>query len=74
MFPQYIKDAVIASAKYHEKARAKQKIIEEWIEDNYGEEAINHDGIRDTLIDCVEQCNNPETAIKRIRSILENEI
>lgn len=71
MLPAYIKDAIIVSARYHAKAREKQRIVERWIEEKYGEDGVNDDSMRDILIDCVEQSNNPVEAIRSIESMLE---
>lgn len=62
----------MVSARCYEKARANQKLIEKWIEEHYGEDAINDDGIRDAMVGSVEQSNNPISAIKEIESILES--
>lgn len=71
MLPQYIKEALIVSARYHAKAKVKQRLVEDWIEANYGENAVLNDSIRDVLIDFVETSNNPILAIKEIELILD---
>jgi hypothetical protein len=72
-FPKYIQEAFIKSANYHQKARHTQSIFENWISENYGEEVIEHDGVRDTIIDAIEQSNNPYEAMERIKEIIETE-
>lgn len=69
--PKYIIEAIKKSAKYHKKAREQQKVFETWIQENFGEDAINDDGIRDAIIDRIEQSNDPEGAIENIVNILD---
>lgn len=43
--------------------------FETWITKNFGEDVIESDGIRDMIIDGIEQTNNAEWAIKRTHGI-----
>jgi len=74
VFPKYVQNAFIQAAKFHEKSRKYQNEFEDWIKKNYGEKAILDDGVRDAIIDCVEQSNDPETAMEDIKEVIEEEL
>lgn len=69
--PKHIQNAMNKSAQYHQKARDHQSIFETWIEVNYGEEVLCDDGIRDTIIDAIEQSNNHGEAVSKISTMIE---
>lgn len=63
--PNEIKDAIRKAAEYRAKASTYEIVIEKWF-DTIG--VSDDDGFRDTYIDCVQQSNNPEEAIRWFES------
>ncbi|MFD1707680.1 MULTISPECIES: hypothetical protein [Siminovitchia] len=70
--PKHVKEALAKSADNYQVARKQQLIFQEWVEKNFGEEAINHDNVRDAIVNWVEQTNNPHIAIKQLESELDD--
>ncbi|OPH61811.1 hypothetical protein BC351_00800 [Paenibacillus ferrarius] len=70
--PNEIQEAIKNSAKYHEKAKEQHAVLKTWIQNNFGESAIDDDIIRDTIVNLIEQANDPLGAIRILESALDN--
>lgn len=68
--PKNIRNAIRSAAKYREKAKHYENIIEQWFDKNEVEE---DDSFRNAYIDCVQQSYDPEEAIKIFETLLKEQ-
>lgn len=70
--PKYIKEAIVKSAKYNEKANSEERIIYKWLEKN----KLTEDtcdcpihSMEDYFIDCCQLTNRPSEFISNLEDI-----
>ncbi|MCQ4085871.1 hypothetical protein [Saccharibacillus sp. JS10] len=66
--PKSIRVAIKKAAEYRAKATVHENVIEDWFE-MLG--ISEDDEFRDTYIDCVQQSQNPEEAIRRFEIMID---
>ncbi|RXZ78002.1 hypothetical protein EBB07_28495 [Paenibacillaceae bacterium] len=69
--PEHIQKSIEQAAEHYAKANEQLILIKSWMEDMYGEVAINDNGIRDTIVTYIEQSNNPQKAIENLSVLLD---
>jgi len=69
--PIVIKDAIRKAAEYRAKAATYEIIIEKWFDDLGVEE---DDSFRNVYVDCVQQTNDPDEAIKQFESLIYSRV